>query len=130
MSENNQTPDTPNAADDELKQVKLSIAEALKYENMLPNQAWRIEVSLTKSIMHLIHSARQTEREAIRALFDMSEFDIGGTMLDPHMMSRSKEYVAESRQYNSDHAWAAMCAQAKIDAYIKDQLNQSKEADI
>jgi len=69
-------------------------------------------------IISLYKEVEVSEAKTIRALFDMSEFDPGGTMFDPHMMSRSPEYIAESRQYNSDHAWACMSAQGKIDKHI------------
>jgi hypothetical protein len=59
----------------------------------------------------------QRVREALEAAikdFDMAEWMPEGTMMDPHMMARSKEEVDFAKRYNQDHAWAALYAQDKL----------------
>lgn len=74
----------------------------------------------------LLTKARLETAQQIRATFDMVEFDITGTMMDEHMMRRTPGEVADGRRYNSDHAWAAMSAQAKIDEFVTTQLKKGE----
>lgn len=84
----------------------------------------------TDALQQLLIAAQSRTAKEIRAIFDMSEFDPTGTMMDKHMMARTPEEVAAGKQYNFDHAWAAMSAQGKIDKYIEEkrlvELGESK----
>lgn len=73
-----------------------------------------VEALFTKELKEV---ERKTAKE-IRTIFDMSEFDPTGTMMDEHMMARTPGEIEDGKRYNRDHAWAALSAQSKIDKYI------------